>query len=297
MPGTSKPIAFRKIIVGVDGGPGGRDAIALARQLIDDGGQLTLAHVHDGEEVPARGSNLSYDAVQLADSRRLLDDERAAAGLSGGAVTIASPSVGRGLHTLAAEADADMIVVGSCRRGLLGRVTFGDDARDSLRGADRVVAVAPQGYASAAHTVRVIGVGYDSSDESEAALELARAIAARHRASVRVLTVVTPPLVGYGAPLGIEFAEDDAHERLAALNDVDGHVSIGVAGRELGQFAAEVDLLVVGSHGHGRFGRALSGSTSEHLARIAECPLLVVPQAVVEHGLEVDEQSSVEAPA
>ena len=40
---------FKNVLVGVDGSPNGRDAIALASQLIDPDGKLTLAHVHQGE--------------------------------------------------------------------------------------------------------------------------------------------------------------------------------------------------------------------------------------------------------
>ena len=36
---------FGRTIVGVDGSSGGRDAIALARQLVGPDGKLTLAHV------------------------------------------------------------------------------------------------------------------------------------------------------------------------------------------------------------------------------------------------------------
>ena len=39
---------FKTVIVGVDGSPNGRDAIALASRLMDPGGKMTLAHVHRG---------------------------------------------------------------------------------------------------------------------------------------------------------------------------------------------------------------------------------------------------------
>ena len=37
---------FKNVLVGVDGRENGRDAIALASDLIDPGGRLTLANVH-----------------------------------------------------------------------------------------------------------------------------------------------------------------------------------------------------------------------------------------------------------
>ncbi len=45
---------FKNVLVGVDGRPNARDAIALASRLIDpDGGRLTLAHVHSGKLRPS----------------------------------------------------------------------------------------------------------------------------------------------------------------------------------------------------------------------------------------------------
>ena len=36
---------FKQVIVGVDGNDGSRDAIALARRLVEKDGELTLAYV------------------------------------------------------------------------------------------------------------------------------------------------------------------------------------------------------------------------------------------------------------
>jgi len=40
---------FKQIVVGVDEHAGGRDAIALARELLAPDGELTLAHVYAGD--------------------------------------------------------------------------------------------------------------------------------------------------------------------------------------------------------------------------------------------------------
>jgi hypothetical protein len=47
---------FKNLIVGVDERQGGRDAIALAKDLVADGGQVSLAYVHLGDPTPVRGS-------------------------------------------------------------------------------------------------------------------------------------------------------------------------------------------------------------------------------------------------
>jgi nucleotide-binding universal stress UspA family protein len=74
--------------------------------------------------------------------------------------------VGRGLHELREVIEADLLVVGSSRRGLLGRVLIGDDTRAALNGAPCAVAIAPTGFASEPAVMRKVGVGYDGSPES-----------------------------------------------------------------------------------------------------------------------------------
>ena len=44
---------YRNVIVGVDGQPAGRDAIALARRLAGPEARLTLAHVQSPERLAA----------------------------------------------------------------------------------------------------------------------------------------------------------------------------------------------------------------------------------------------------
>jgi nucleotide-binding universal stress UspA family protein len=74
--------------------------------------------------------------------------------------------------------EADLLVVGSSRRGLLGRVLIGDDTRAALNGAPCAIAIAPAGYSREPTPMSEIGVGYNGSPESEHALELARLLAA-----------------------------------------------------------------------------------------------------------------------
>ena len=72
--------------------------------------------------------------------------------------------------------------------------------------------------------------------------------------------------------------EDDARRRLGSLADVDAEVVLGIPGEELAAFGERLDLLVVGSRGYGPMRRLMFGSTSNHLAGHARCPLLVLPR-------------------
>ena len=80
-------------------------------------------------------------------ARDLLEAARDEAGVPAELRWSACTSPGRGLHELAETLGSDLLVVGSCRRSLLGRVMVGDDTRAALDGAPCAVAIAPAGYA------------------------------------------------------------------------------------------------------------------------------------------------------
>jgi nucleotide-binding universal stress UspA family protein len=273
---------FKNVIVGVDDHEGGRDAIALARILVADGGELTLAYVHHGDPHLWRGSSPAYDAAER--ERELLEKAREEAGLEAQLRWWGSPSVGRGLHELAEAISADLLVIGSTRRGLLGRVLVGDDTRASLNGAPCAVAIAPTGYSQHPMLMREIGVGYDASAESEHALKVARALSAAHDAKLSAFEAIyVPTYIAHGrtAVDGTLIGDmvKDARERIAGLGDVEPHAAYGHPAEELALYGASLDLLVIGSRSYGPVGRVVHGSTAEQLAHSARCPLLVLTRA------------------
>ncbi len=277
---------FENVIVGVDGRPTGRDAIELARRLVGPEGKLTLANVHSGELRPTRAVTPGLPAAEREASHVLLERARAETDLDANVelVSFVALAPGRGLHDLAEERGADLLVVGSCGRGVLGRAMLGDDTRAALNGAPCAVAVAARGYAEHPLPLASIGVGYDGSPESEAALAAARAVAAQHRAKLVALEVVSIPaysFTGLAPPaLGetIDAMIADAREQLRTLEGVEGRAVYGLPGEELAAFGGEVDLLVVGSRNYGPLRRLVVGSTSDYLERHARCSLLVLPR-------------------
>ena len=169
---------FNNVVVGIDDDEGGRDAIALAKMLAAGGAKLTFVQVYQGDSAVSRATRPDYEAKQHDRIRELLEMRRAEAGVEAELRWYGSPSVGRGLHELAELTGADLLVIGSSRRGLLRRVLIGDDTRAALNGAPCAVAIAPAGQSRAAAVMREVGVGYDGSPESKRALELARMVAA-----------------------------------------------------------------------------------------------------------------------
>jgi nucleotide-binding universal stress UspA family protein len=262
---------FKNVLVGVDGSPNGQDAIQLADRLKGPGGKLTLAYVHRGDVQE------QHDGAQ-----KLLEAERETGGVQAELIGVVASSPGRGLHQQAEELGADLLVVGSCSRGALGRVMLGDDTRAALNGAPCPVAIAARGLVDRPAPIAKVGAGYNGSPESAAALAVARELAAPTHASVHALEVVSIPSVAYAGLIppaigeSIDVLLEQAKCRLKGLPDVDGDAVYGLAGEELAAFGDGLDLLVVGSRGYGPIKRLVIGSTSDYLERHARCSLLVL---------------------
>jgi nucleotide-binding universal stress UspA family protein len=280
---------FQRVLVGVDGTSSGRDAIALADQLRAEEGRLTLAHVVLAQTPTHR--NFHRTPVWRKDARPMLERERDAVGVTAELTGMFAASVGSGLHQLGQDCDADLLVVGTSRSGLIGRIFAIDAARGTVSGTRRPVAVAPHRYAGRRGEIRMIGVAYNASPESAVALDVARQLAVCRGAVLRALWVVPTPdaLVWPAADAQLEEAsrtivfeefEPHASRRLASLTGVNAHVTIGAPPEELLAFGDHVDLLVLGSRGHGPLRRRILGSTSMQLTSEARCPLLIVPRAV-----------------
>jgi nucleotide-binding universal stress UspA family protein len=278
---------FRRVLVGVDGHPNSRDAIALAKLLAAPEGVITLAHIYGQDLLIGRGGARTVD-MERAEADRLLAHELESASLDGQLVASCDHRVGRGLHMLAERLSADLLVVGSTRHGLLGRVLVGDDTRAALNGAPCAVAIASRGYERQPHHLGTLGVGYDGSPESSLALGAARELATRYRSTILALQVVSledvrgevPPPADW--PEGTSRLIHHSSQQLGELgDDVLGDVVYGGPREELVRFGENLDLLLIGSRGYGPLGRLFHGHVSDYLARHVPCPLVILPRASV----------------
>ncbi len=267
---------FNNVLVGVDGRQGGRDAIALAAQLAAPGARITLAHVDP--------IHPTESAEQDSASHKMLSDERADAAIDAKILVLRGSSVAQVLHKLTARRHHDLLVVGACHRGAIGRRVAGDHTIQSLKDARCAVAIAPPGHTPNSGISRV-GVGWDGSPEAAQALQAARAIAASTGATIEPLLVLPRQSLPYGQPIQHRWSDvatqltPEDRARLDGLDELDGQVSYGSPGEQLAGFSKDIDLLIVGTRNTGPLGRLLTGSTSNHLARRAHCPLLVFPQS------------------
>jgi nucleotide-binding universal stress UspA family protein len=112
---------FKNVIVGVDRLDGGRDAIALATDLVSDGGKLTLGYVYPADAYVWRGSRQPHDVDERELAQELLETAAREGATDAELRCHGSSSVGHGLHDLAETSGADLLVVA---RRLLAAATF-----------------------------------------------------------------------------------------------------------------------------------------------------------------------------
>ena len=127
---------------------------------------------------------------------------------------------------------------------------------------------------------QLLVVGLDGTDRSHDALRFAIAEARLRRGSVEAITAWN---ADQGTD-GFEKAERIQHEaRTAVLGDHDGEPPVSftvVAGRPehvLVDASSRASLLVVGAHGVRSIRHTALGSISEYTARLAYCPVVVIP--------------------
>jgi nucleotide-binding universal stress UspA family protein len=212
----------------------------------------------------------------------------------GDLMIIGGPSPARVLHDTATRFDASALVVGSTRRGAVGRVAPGTTAERLLHGSPCPVLVAPAGLPPD-WAIRRVGAGFVESEDGRAGLRVAAGLAAAGGASLRVMTVVEPtewnrsaaiPVYGGGGAEETtriaQRALDRALAELPASAQATGELAAAHPADALAGLSGEVDLLVCGSRGYGPLRAVLLGGVTHPLLRKAECPVLVVPRGAGE---------------
>jgi nucleotide-binding universal stress UspA family protein len=268
------------IVVGVNGDPGSRDALALARTLqpLLDADVVVAAIDTRGHRNPAGHGDPPPEAADLR------------------IVAAGAASVARGLREVAAREDAVLLVAGATHRTGLARHSRHAGGERLLAAPGCALAFAPPGYgADGDHDVRVIGAGFDGGMASAEAVRAAAALAVRAQGTVRLFTFTEPTLtptvsstVGAGSAVALtgssirrrlDAAVEELLEELPDEVRASGRVELGEPIQELVQRADEVDLLALGSHGRGALDRAVFGSVAEQVVHAARAPVIVFPPA------------------
>jgi nucleotide-binding universal stress UspA family protein len=137
-------------------------------------------------------------------------------------------------------------------------------------------------------------VATDYSDDSNTALTYGRALGRAYGATLHVVNVLDnlftiTGLEGYiGDAAGLsQDVEQTARRQLDAVISEDDRRTLHARGvllssdrpaRAIARYAkdAKIDLMVIGTRGHGRLWRLLLGSVTERIIELAPCPVLVV---------------------
>jgi nucleotide-binding universal stress UspA family protein len=290
----------KPIIVGYDPATSDRApvnfGVAAARFT---GAPLIVASVGaalDGQDAGQQHEDLVPDATQARDeAERELEPE----GISVECRALTGTSAARALHETSEAEDAGLLVVGSTRRGAVGRLVPGSTAERLMHGAPCPIAIVPPGWERGAG-LNTIGVAYVDTEEGREALRSAHALARRAGASLRALTAVKAGLAMYGETeagtpgrRGKEFEEVEGELRVRAeaalrratdaLGDdvpVETDAFVEDPADALIGVSEHLDLLVCGSRGYGPLRAVLLGGVSRRLTAEARCPVLVIPRAV-----------------
>ncbi len=252
------------IVVAYNDTPEAADGLALGRLLAQlHSAALVVAPVFTGTRSDETTDRPDQRAIRARISRAQAAIERTLpAGTRFELWPVFGPAVPEGVHGLAADQHAGMIVFGSTHLGPVGRVLLGGSAASTVHLSPVPVAVAPRGFAERpALDPPVVGAAFDGSLESMAALDHAQALAAALGGEARAIAV------------------DPSPRALAELarRGVEPVVLHGSAPEQLAAETERLGLLVCGSRAHGPLGRLFLGSVSLALMSRAHCPLVVVP--------------------
>lgn len=289
------------VVVGVDGSPGSRAALAHAltaaarrRAALDVVASFPVTLLWTGGSPVDVPDAEAVRADTETRARAFVDDVRAeaSAGSLPGADDVAvrlSVVPGQPVPALLRAADgAELLVVGSRGRGAARSALLGSVALHCVSHAPCPVVVV---HATADVPPHRVLVGVDGSAGSRAALAAAVDEAARGGAALDVVaayaladhwtdlsTVLLPSVdrIRDGVLQRTERMVEEVLARSGAAPAVRVHAVEGPAAEVLVDRARQAELLVVGGHGRGALSGLLLGSVALHCAMHAPGPVLVV---------------------
>ncbi len=284
------------VLVGIDGTRSGVEALSLGSALavlLD--APLVLGAVYGFESMTTGYPGPPWP--QRDEARKWLEEaeERLGDAIPWHSVPIEGSTIAHGLTQLAEQERAEILVLGSSRRGPFGHLYAGSGVTRVVHGAPCAVAVVPHGWSlRPPEKPLVFGAAVTDAPESHEALVLAARLATAPHARLRILTAV--PVVSPAHPLFAatgtsyttwvrerrEHAEQIAREAATGIADAEVEVLGGDPVRCLVDASSELDLLVVGSRRYGPLRSVLVGSVSAPLVEHAHCPVLIVPRGVHE---------------
>jgi nucleotide-binding universal stress UspA family protein len=199
---------------------------------------------------------------------------------------------------VALEEQVDMVISATHGRSGLKRLVLGSVTERLMRTLACPLLIVrersqpPGGAPDAGFHPRTILVGCDFSADSDLAFQYGLSLAQEFESELHLVHVIEPPV--YQNVLSVDDAEMANREdiaprlrrKLAEMVPADAShwcspVTVLLEGKtdeELSRYAMlnDIDLIVLGVHGHGLVEKLFVGSTTDRVARQAKCPVLAV---------------------
>lgn len=282
-------VGTRSILAATDMGPASDPVVAAAAALAGRlGAELHLVHALEIERLPDLEHPSFPGRIRQAEELLAEQIRRTGGGVAPASAVVVNHTAHQAVEDRAREVGAGIIVVGPHRGGEVGAHVLGTSADRVIRGANVPVLVV-RGALSL--PVARMGVATDFSGPSHAALDLAFRLA--------------EPLAGgpgggelvvFHAAWAVEQEEPAARASLTSSLRKDAEAALARSGgmrvpvrtelawgvspaNTIVRFAEDqrLDLLVMGTHGHGGLRRMLAGSVASGVARQATCSVLLAP--------------------
>ena len=308
--GNQPATGLRRILVPIDFSPQSLKTLRYAKVLADKfGAKLHLVHVVNPSIFSARHLMLPWAAAEaelVRNAKKRLKNLATEFSLPPRPTpfTVRAGAAADEISQVAGVTDADLIAIAT--RGYTGlkHAFLGSTTERLVREAPCPVLVVRDKESQSARVgaragrsplqFRRILVPVDFSESSRLGLDYALRVAQAFRADLVLFhsVFVQPYVLGddYTAralPNLVSMQQDYADNEMEKLrrwaaqkgHEVETKVAAGSPVEQIGDYVAkeDVDLIITSTHGQSGLRRVFTGSTAEHLARHATCPVLVVP--------------------
>ena len=293
----SERIPHHGVVVGTDGSASSTVALRWAAREATMR-HLALTVVHVAAPFPVAVSALQWPAGRVPDEV-LEIEENEGRRIIAAAIKLVEHAVGSRPEVTSEllfggaastlidlSKEAEMVVIGRHGRTGRHRRLLGSVSTGMIHHAHCPVALVHDETPSSRHFAQLpVLVGIDGSRASELAMEVAFDVASRRLVDLVALHVWSASDMSVGGPTDVQALQAAADKTLAEAlvgwrdryPEVVVHplVEFDHPARHLSEHARRAQLVVVGSHGRGRFAGTLLGSVSAAVAQEARVPVIV----------------------
>ena len=282
---------YERILVPTDGSDVALTAVDAAIVLAERfDAELHVLHVVEAEAaLPEGADEATGELARLGrEAAEAAVDEALERGVAAQSAVLEDDEVPhRAILAYAQEHDADLIAMGTHGRTGIGRWVLGSVAEQTVRESPIPVLTVHEESGLDADFDSVL-VPTDGSDRAEAAATHAIRLASACDAALHVVHAVDVGMISEdtaGVALdALEEAGRAAIDRVvergeaAGLSSIEASVLTGRAYRAITDYAeeADVDCIVMGTHGRTGMDRFLVGSVTERVLRLSDVPVIAV---------------------